>query len=117
MKKWRHRTRKSKSPIDDFIVRLFTIPGIWIIFTILMNIFSSLLQEDEGTYAVLKKISLILLILTIGWFFVQVIRALFHYWQKKFDINNSNNLEARKRLTLFLASRLFELLISNFFCQ
>ncbi|NLY25129.1 MAG: mechanosensitive ion channel [Bacteroidales bacterium] len=99
MKKWRQRTRKSKSPIDDFIVRLFTIPGIWIIFAILLNIFSTLLKEDEKIYAVLKKISLILLILTIGWFIVQVIRALFHYWQKKFDINNPNNLEARKRLT------------------
>ncbi|MBK5196446.1 MAG: mechanosensitive ion channel [Proteiniphilum sp.] len=99
MNRWRQRTRKSKSPIDDFIVRLFTIPGIWIIFAILLNIFSSLLKENEGTYAVLKKISLILLILTIGWFIVQVIRALFHYWQKKFDINSPNNLEARKRLT------------------
>lgn len=99
MKKWRQRTRNSKSPIDDFIVRLFTIPGIWIIFSILLNIFSSLLKEDEGTYAVLQKISLILLILTIGWFIVQVIRALFHYWQKKFDIDNPNNLEARKKLT------------------
>ena len=99
MKKWRQRTRRSKSPIDDFIVRLFTIPGTWIIFAILLNIFSNLLKEDEGTYAVLKKISLILLILTIGWFIVQVIRALFHYWQKKLDINNPNNLEARKKLT------------------
>ena len=99
MKKWRQRARRSNSPIDDFIVRLFTIPGIWIIFAILLNIFSTLLKENEGTYAVLKKISLILLILTIGWFIVQVIRALFHYWQQKFDINNPNNLEARKKLT------------------
>lgn len=99
MKKWRRRTRRSKSPIDDFIVRLFTIPGIWIIFALLLNIFNTLLKENEGTYAVLKKISLILLILTIGWFIVQVIRALFHYWQMKLDINNPNNLEARKRLT------------------
>ena len=99
MKKWRQRTRKSKSPIDDFIVRLFTVPGIWIIFAILLNIFSSLLKEDEDIYAVLQKISMILLILTIGWFIVQVVRALFHYWQKKFDIDNPNNLEARKRLT------------------
>jgi Small-conductance mechanosensitive channel len=99
IKKWRVRSLRSKSHIDDFIVRLFRVPGIWIIFAVLLNIFSSLLKEDARTFAVFEKISRILLILTIGWFIVQGIRALFHYWQNKFDINNPDNLEARKRLT------------------
>lgn len=99
IKKWRIRAQKSKSHIDDFIVRLFRIPAIWIIFAILLNIFSTLLQEDARTFAALQKISRILLILTLGWMVVQVIRGTFHYWQNKLDINNPNNLEARKRLT------------------
>ncbi|WP_298651138.1 mechanosensitive ion channel domain-containing protein [uncultured Proteiniphilum sp.] len=99
IKKWRIRARKSRSHIDDFIVRIFRVPGIWIIFAVLLNIFSALLQEDARTFAALQKISRILLILTLGWMIVQVIRATFHYWQNKLDINNSNNLEARKRLT------------------
>lgn len=99
IKKWRIRAQRSRSHIDDFIVRLFRIPGIWIIFAILLNIFSALLQEDARTFAVLQKISRILLILTLGWMVVQVIRGTFHYWQNKLDINNPNNLEARKRLT------------------
>jgi small-conductance mechanosensitive channel len=79
--------------------RLFRVPGIWIIFAILLNIFSTLLQEDARTFEVLQKISRILLILTLGWIIVQIIRGTFHYWQNKLDINNPNNLEARKRLT------------------
>ncbi len=99
IRRWRIRTRKSKSLVDDFIVRLFTLPGIWFIFALLLNLFSGLLSEEEQFYKVLNKISQIMLILTIGWILVQVARGLFHYWQKKFDIENPDNLEARKRLT------------------
>lgn len=99
IKKWRMRVRKSKSPIDDFIVRMFRVPGIWIIFSVLLNIFSSLLQENARFFETLQKISRILLIITLGWLVVQVIRGTFRYWQNKLDIHNSNNLEARKKLT------------------
>ena len=99
IKKWRAKARKSKSNIDDFIVRLFKVPGIWAIFAILLNIFSSFLRESERLFFVFQKISEILLILTVGWLIIQVVRGLFHYWQRKLDITNSNNLEARKKLT------------------
>ncbi len=99
VKKLRIRARKSKSRIDDFIIRLFRLPAIWIIFAILLNIFSSLLKGNELSFSAFETISQILLTLSIGWFIVQLIRALFHYWQNKLDINNPNNLEARKRLT------------------
>src|SRR5690554_6568114 len=99
IKKWRVSARQSKSSLDDFIVRLFRVPGIWAIFAILLHIFSSSLREDEQVFSVLQKISEILLILTVGWLIIQVVRALFHYWQKKLDISNVNNLEARKKLT------------------
>ena len=99
IKMWRKRVRNSKSVLDDFIVRLFTLPGIWLIFALLLNLFSGLLSEEEQVYNALRKISQIMLILIIGWILVQVVRALFHHWQKKFDIQNPNNLEARKRLT------------------
>ncbi|NLD23234.1 MAG: mechanosensitive ion channel family protein, partial [Bacteroidales bacterium] len=95
IRKWRAKALKSKSKIDDFIVRLFRVPGIWAIFAILLNIFSSFLKESERLFFVFQKISEILLILTVGWLIIQVIRGLFHYWQRKLDITNSNNLEAR----------------------
>lgn len=99
IKRWRIRTHKSKSKIDDFIVHLFRVPGTWAIFAIMLNVFSSYLREDEKVFSFLQKISEILLILIVGWLIIQVVRALFHYWQKKLDINNANNLEARKKLT------------------
>lgn len=99
IKKWRSHARKSNTNVDDFIVRLFRIPGIWAIFSILLHTFSSFLKEDERVFALFQKISKIMLIITVGWLIIQVMRGLFHHWQKKFDINNTNNLEARKRLT------------------
>ena len=99
MKGWRRRALKSKSLADDFIVRLFTLPGIWLIFAIQLRLFSSLYSEEYRLYTVLRKISQIMLILAIGWILVQVVRGVFHYWQKKLNINTPNNLQARKRLT------------------
>lgn len=99
IKKWTKRAQKSKSNIDDFIVKLFRVPGIWAIFSILLHIFSSLLKEDERIFTIFQKISQIMLILTVGWLIIQVIRGLFHRWQKRFDITNANNLAARKKLT------------------
>lgn len=99
MKRWQQRSRRSKSNIDDFIVRLFMVPGKWIIFAILLNIFSTLLEAETPAYTLFRKIGLIVLILSLGWLIIQITRALFHYWQNRLDINDSNNLEARKKLT------------------
>ena len=98
-KKLSARATKSKSLIDDFIVRLFRVPAIWLIFVILLNIFSSLLDENTRIYNVMQKIGQILLILSIGWLVIQAIRALFRYFQNKLDVTQSDNLVARKRLT------------------
>lgn len=98
-KRLQQRARNSSSPVDDFIVKLFRIPAKWIIFSVLLNIFSSVLKDDAHFFGIVQKISQILLILSIGWLSVQGIRAVFRYLQNKFDINNPNNLEARKRLT------------------
>ncbi|KUL19926.1 MAG: Small-conductance mechanosensitive channel, partial [Proteiniphilum sp. 51_7] len=99
IKRWQKRARKSQSTMDDFMVQLFRLPGIWLIFALLLNLFSGLLSEEEQLYNVLSKISQIMLTLNIGWILVQVVRGLFHYWKKKFDIENPDNLEARKQLT------------------
>ncbi|MDO5523486.1 MAG: mechanosensitive ion channel [Bacteroidia bacterium] len=98
-KKLRARAQKTKSLIDDFIIRLFRLPAIWIIFSILLNIFSSMLDDESRVYAVLQKIGQMLLILTIGWLVIQGIRAVFRYFENKLDITQADNLTARRRLT------------------
>ncbi len=98
-KKLRARVKKSKSLVDDFIVRLFKVPTVWLIFVILLNIFSTFLDENSRIYEIMQKVGQILLILSIGWLVIQAIRALFRYFQNKFDVSHSDNLIARKRLT------------------
>lgn len=93
------RAKNSKSSVDDFIIRILKVPSIWIIFSILLNIFSTLFDKEMQLFSFLEKVSEILLILTIGWFVIQGIRALFRYFQNKIDISISDNLIARKRLT------------------
>lgn len=99
LKRWSQRARKSKSQVDNFIIRIIRGSAVWVIFALLLHIFSTYLKEDERTFALFEQISRILLILTIGWLIIQIVRALFHFWQKKFDIQHPDNLEARKRLT------------------
>lgn len=116
IRKWRHKARTSKTMVDDFIIRLFRVPGIWIIFSVLLHLFSSFLKEDEATFATFEKISRILLILTIGWLLIQVVRGLFHHWQRRFDITNPNNLEARKKLTqMSMVERIVIIIIAFIF--
>ena len=98
-KKLRNRALRSQSLIDDFIVRLFKVPSAWIIFSILLNIFSSLLDKNTRVYDIIQKTGQVLLILSIGWLIVQAVRAVFRYFQNKLDVNQSDNLTARRRLT------------------
>ncbi len=58
--------------------------------------FSAYLKEDERSFFLFEQISRILLILTIGWLIIQIVRALFHFWRKKFDIQNPDNWNAKK---------------------
>ena len=98
-KKLQRRAEKTQSPIDDFIIKLFKLPAIWLIFSLLLNIFSTYLKEDAGFFITLQKISQILLKLSIGWFLIQFVRAGFRYFQNKLNLQDPDNLEARKRLT------------------
>ena len=99
LKRWSRRARKRKSLVDDFIIRIIRGSAIWVVFALLLHVFSAYLKEDERSFSLFEQASRILLILTIGWLIIQIVRALFHFWQRKFDIQNPDNLEARKRLT------------------
>ncbi|MBZ4657270.1 MAG: putative mechanosensitive channel [Methermicoccus sp.] len=98
-KKLQKRAQKTKSPIDDIIIRMVRLPALWLIFSTLLSTFSTYLKEDAQIFETLQKISQILLILIIGWVLIQTIRAIFRYFRNKLNIENANNLEARKRLT------------------
>lgn len=98
-KKARLRVQRKGKSLFYFILVLLRLPTIWFIFAILLNIFSSTLTVNAKVYTVMQKVGQILLILSIGWIFIQGIRALFKHWESKLDITQADNLIARKRLT------------------
>lgn len=99
IKRIKMRSRKTHTHIDDFILKLFRFPAVWLIFSFLLNVFSSFLKDDKGIFNVLQKVSEILLILSIGWFLIQLVRAISRYMQKKIDLNQENNIHERSKLT------------------
>ena len=99
VKRFEKRASKTSTSIDNFLIRLLKVPAIWIIFSTSIHIFSSYLSDDAEFFNVLTKISQILLIASIGWLLVQGVRAVSKYSQNKLDLNISDNLEARGKLT------------------
>ncbi len=99
VKHFQQKASKTKSTIDNFLIRLLKVPAIWIIFSTAIHIFSSYLSEDAEFFNVLTKISQILLISSVGWLLVQGVRAVSLYSQNKLDLNTADNLEARGKLT------------------
>lgn len=108
VKRFEKRASKTKSSIDNFLIKLLKVPAIWIIFSTAIHIFSSYLSDDAEFFNVLTKISQILLIASIGWLLVQGVRAVSQFSQNKLDISTADNLEARSKLTQI---RMFEAVI------
>lgn len=93
------RARKVKTPFDAVIISLFRAPVLWILFSLLLNIFNSLFLPDEKFFEALSKIAQIFLISSLGWFSIKVVKAISYYLQNKLNLDQPDNLEARKRLT------------------
>lgn len=108
VKHFEKRASRSSTSIDNFLIKLLKVPAIWIIFSTSIHIFSSYLSDDAEFFNILTKISQILLITSIGWLLVQGVRAVSKYSQTKLDINTSDNIEARRKLTQV---RMFEAVI------
>ena len=66
-------------------------------FSILLN-FSMFLDKSSRIYGIMRKQPDVV-ILSIGWLVVQAVRAIFRYFQNKLDVNQPDNLIARRRLT------------------
>lgn len=99
---FRHFKRKvSRKPnsLDSFILDFFKIPVLWLIYWILLKIFTHIFLGDLPYYKFLLHINTLLLIFSIAWISVQFVKAGAYYLQGKLDIGVSDNLNARKGLT------------------
>lgn len=108
IKRIKIRSQKTNTHLDDFILDLFRVPAIWMIFSFLLKIYSSLLEDGSGVFVFLQKVSQILLIFSIGWFLVQLVRAVSRYMQRKINLNKENNIHERSKLTKI---KMFEAII------
>ena len=96
LKKYAHKT---ETVIDDFIIELFKFPTLWLLFWIGVKVFSSIFLTEHKFYVFISHINDILLILSTGWILIKLTKAVSHFFQKRLDVDNSDNLKARKSLT------------------
>ena len=85
--------------MDDFILELLKIPTLWFFYWVLLKIFTHLFLKDFPFFPLLLHIDSLLLIFSISWILVRFVKAGAFYLQDKLDIEASDNLEARSRLT------------------
>lgn len=110
LKKLREKVLRTKSQIDDFIVDLLRIPGLWLLFWIVFSLFTSYsFISKTSIYSTLTAINKILVVLSIGWMLIKGVKAMFYYLQMRLDINTTDNLNARRNLTKM---KVFESLIN-----
>lgn len=100
LNKLQKRAKKTKTSVDDFVIDLLRLPVLWLLFWIVFKVFTvySFISKTSF-YDLLAKISDILLILTIGWILIKVVRVIFYHFEHKLDASLNNNLNARTDLT------------------
>lgn len=93
------RAAKTQSGIDNFVIDLMRIPVLWLLFWIIFKVFSTYsFLSKTSFYGTLTKINNILLILTIGWILIKIVRAVFYYFENKLNTDQADS-NARGGLT------------------
>jgi len=81
------------------VVELFKVPALWLIYWILLKIFTRIYLTDLVIFPYLKHINTLLIIFSITWILLKFIQAGEYYLLHKLDMTASDNLKARKSLT------------------
>jgi small-conductance mechanosensitive channel len=92
-------TRKTDNKWDDFMLDTFKIPFLWLLVWIIIKSFAHLFLKDLNVFKYLIHANNIVLILSVGWILIKFVKLGSYMLNKKLDINASDNLNARKRLT------------------
>jgi len=84
---------------ESFLIQLFKLPALWLIYWILLKIFSSYFLTELPIFPYLEHLNTILIIFFVAWLLIQAIKAGEYYLMKKYDMEAADNLIARKNLT------------------
>lgn len=98
-KRLKKYTLKTVNQWDDFVLDVFKIPLLWILVWIMIKSFAHLFLKDLNFFTYLVHINNIVLILSVGWLLIKFVKLGAYLLNKKLDVNVSDNLNARRRLT------------------
>ena len=90
---------QSDRKIDDFVLDLFKIPALWLLYWILLKIFTHIFLSSLSSFSYFLHFNSLLLIFSMAWISIQFIKASAYYVQSKLDVGVADNLRARKSLT------------------
>jgi small-conductance mechanosensitive channel len=93
------RASLTTGKLDDFILDLFKIPVLWVLYWLLLKIFTHAFLKDIAFFPYLVHINTLLFIFSVTWIAIRFIKAGAYYLQGKLDIGATDNLDARKSLT------------------
>lgn len=89
----------SSNRIDNFIINLFKIPALWLIYWFFLKIYSTLFFSELDLFPYLEHANSLLIIFSITWILIKVIKAGEYYLLSRLDLNAADNLKARISLT------------------
>jgi small-conductance mechanosensitive channel len=92
-------TVKTENQWDDFMLDTFKIPFLWLLVWIMIKSFAHLFLNDLNVFKYLIHANNIVLILSVGWILIKFVKLGSYMLHKRLDINASDNLNARKKLT------------------
>jgi small-conductance mechanosensitive channel len=98
-KRLKKYTLKTDNKWDDFVLDTFKIPFLWLLIWIMIKSFAHLFLKDLNVFKYLIHANNIVLILSVGWILIKVVKLGTYLLHKKLNINTSDNLHARKKLT------------------
>jgi len=96
---FKQRVFKTPGKLDDFILELFKIPALWVIYWVLLKLFTHFFLSNLSFFPYLLHINELLLIFVLTWIAIKFVKLGSWYLQSKLDITVTDNLNARKRLT------------------
>jgi len=89
-------TRRTATPIDDSIVRHLRVPARWIMIFIVVRLVLPLFDLPAGFQEFLKHILSLTVIALMSWLLIKSTYILDDYIIRRFDIEQKDNLRARK---------------------
>lgn len=96
---FKRKVTETPGKFDDFVLELFKIPALWLLYWVLLKIFTHIFLNNFSFSPYLLHINALLLIFAITWIMIQSIKAGTYYLQSKLDVVSTDNLNARKSLT------------------